>query len=243
MKLLKPLLYALLVLSMTTQTACSQSFMGKTVEDAFPDPAVVSLIKASERGDDAEVKQLLTQGVNIDSKGYKGFTPVFWAMSVKDYKAMQLLLENGADPNLPMDDKELTLVHIAAGARSTEILALVLDHGGNPNLLVDEEYGYTPLMRAISQFRDDNIDYLLEHGADINQHNKRNGSAAELAISIGRYDLALKLLHQGYDLNLIDLAESAEIRQVSAKGEPNKQKVIQFLKNKLGSEYPKMPKN
>lgn len=243
MKILKPILYALLVIIMMTQTACSESFMGKTVEEAFSDPAVVSLIQAAERGDKVKLKQLLEQGVDINARGFQGFTPALWAMAVEDYKALQLLLENGADPNLVMDNKNLTLIHVAAGARSTEVLALVLDHGGDPNLLIDKEFGYTPLMSAISEFQDDNVDYLLVHGADINQHNARNNSAAELAISIGRYDWALKFLQLGYNFNLPNLAMGAEISQVSAEGEPDRQKVITFLKEKLGSDYPKIPAN
>lgn len=228
---------------MMTQAACSQSFMGKTVEETFSDPAVVSLIQAAERGDEVKLKQLLEQGVDINARGFQGVTPAFWAMLVEDDKALQLLLENGADPNLVMDNKILTLVHVAAGARSTEILALVLDHGGNPNLLIDEEFGDTPLMIAISEFRYDNVEYLLAHGAEINQHNNRNGSAAEVAISIGRYDWALKFLQLGYDFDLPGLAAAAEVRHVSANAEPDRQKVISFLKEKLGSDYPKIPEN
>lgn len=242
MKIWKLLILVLMALIMTTQMACSESFMGKSAEDVFHDPKAVQLIHAAESSEDSRIKQLLAEGANINAKGENGMTPSLWMLSIKDYDGLRLLLENGADPNAMMDDSELSLVHIAAATRPTEVLALILKHGGNPNLTFKMNDD-TPLMAAIWQFRFDNADYLIKHGADINQHTTNGLNAPGTAITIGQYDYALKLLKLGYNNNLVDLAKDAEIRQVSAEGEPDRQKVITFLKNKLGPAYPKMPTN
>lgn len=241
MKFWKLLVFVLMALMMTTQMACSESFMGKSAEDVFQDPNAVQLIRAAESGKNSQIKQLLADGANINAKGEHGMTPSLWMLSIKNYDGLRLLLENGADPNAMMDDSELSLVHIAAATRPTEVLALILKHGGNPNLAfkIDDD---TPLMAAIWQFRFDNADYLIAHGADINHHTKNGSNAPGTAIAIGRYDYALKLLKLGYNNDLVDLAKDAEVRISDMKQE--RQEVIEFLKEKLGSDYPnKNPEN
>lgn len=242
MKSKKILFIILLVLLMTTKTACSNTFMGKTAKETFSDPDLVRLIDAADEGDAVELKALIQQGVDINGRGDHGMTPALWALSVRDNDALKLLLTNGANPNAFLDNGELSIVHIAAGARPIETLTLVLDSGGDPNLVINEDSN-TPLMDAIAQFRFDNADLLIARGANINQHTSNGNNAPSLALTLGNYDYALKLLELGYNNDLVDLAKDAQIRQVSEDRELAKQKVIAFLKKQLGDEYPQLPQN
>lgn len=215
------------------QVACAEpKFMDKRVDEVFADPRVVDLVEAAERGDAKGVKAARQAGGDINARGFMDMTPVHWALATKQYDALRVLLEQGADPNQPMEDN-WTPTWIAAGAAPPGVLALVLKHGGNPNM-VDESLADTPLMHAVSEFRFDNADLLLAYGVDINGHNNIQkdfpaDSAATVAIAMGRYDYALKLLERGYSYNLDDLAKTAEIRQVSSNMEPARQAVIRLI--------------
>ncbi|KAL6900434.1 hypothetical protein GGI43DRAFT_48948 [Trichoderma evansii] len=55
------------------------------------------LALAAGRGDEATVKQLLENGVNIDSKDKEGFTPLMFAIEENHENVVQMLLEKGAD--------------------------------------------------------------------------------------------------------------------------------------------------
>lgn len=48
-------------------------------EDFFTDPGVISLCRAIEKRDVAEIERVVKSGVNINTKGRGNMTPLFWA--------------------------------------------------------------------------------------------------------------------------------------------------------------------
>ncbi|MBZ8182457.1 ankyrin repeat domain-containing protein [Oscillatoria salina] len=87
--------------------------------------------------------------INIHTKGVwneKGFTPLIIAVQEKETQIAKLLLEAGANPNLPEEDTGGTPLIYAAKTGSLEIINLLLKFGANPN--IRDSYNENALMKA-----------------------------------------------------------------------------------------------
>ena len=81
-------------------------------------------------------------------------------------KAIKLLIKRGADVNMA-DYQKQTPLHYAAGIpeeMTTEPLQYLLTHGAKPNQL--NTYGQNPLFIAYAAKNPNNVNTLLEYGAD-----------------------------------------------------------------------------
>ena len=93
----------------------------------------------------------------------------------------EFLLENGADPNFlsniwdetPNDGEAyLPLSTVCNGKYNTKFIKLLIDHGAN----VNDDRAILPICEAASSNDKQKIEYLLEHGADINKFNHNKGN-------------------------------------------------------------------
>jgi len=89
------------------------------------------LLDATERGDIDEVRKLLDEGANPNSKGYFRSTPLHNATKRENREVVQLLLEKRADPNAE-DHRKWIPLHYAAVAGYDEIVQLLLDRDNIP---------------------------------------------------------------------------------------------------------------
>lgn len=170
-----------------------------SLETMFPDPQVRALAKASGKGDLNKIEALVQQGVDVDARGFRNATPLFWAMRESNIKGFKKLLEFGADPNVVFDDGG-TVMHWAVQHKSESFLKAALKHGGNPNLKAGQD-NETPLFDAIGE-QSDKLDILLEAGADVNVQERYGFTPVLLAASRGRFDLVYKLLNHGADYRI-----------------------------------------
>lgn len=176
---------------------------GKSAQDAFKDEGVVKLLKAVIHSDSSEAKRLIAGGVNVNAIGEGGITPLLWVELNRNVNAMQLLLDQGADPNkyVPGEIGEISFgppVWMAAGAGQKKILQILLDHGGDPNLGIG---GKSPMMMAISESHLDSAELLLQHGADIN-YSSGPMSALFTAMVHAQFADAIWVLKHGYTHDL-----------------------------------------
>lgn len=208
---------------------------GKTARESFDDPNVVALVEAAIDGDDDEVMALHKRGVDVNTPGFQGLTPLMWALAAKNKKGMQALLTAGADPNykLPSGDSPMNV----AGSPHHDLLELLLRNKGNPNLI--GKGGMPLLYIAVKYEQWDNVLILLKFGADINGHSQYGDSAATASATSAWFDKVAYLLEHGYNFDLVDLSKYVEIRRVTPTSEQHhwKQKVIEMLKAR-GVEYP-----
>ena len=198
----KPAQYLTLILILVLSVSCTTTVARKGVEHYFPDPNVVSLIKAAENGNEAAIKSLVDAGANINSVSKDGFTPLIWTFLSHNNAGVTALLKNGADPNLVTleDDSALTL---AAGSKDLKTLEILLKFGGDPNAY--GQRGDTALLLAIHRRRWDHMRALLKHGADINKmdiHN--NNTPAMAAAGMGQYEQVYYMLENGADHTIVD---------------------------------------
>ncbi|MFC0427319.1 ankyrin repeat domain-containing protein [Chryseobacterium scophthalmum] len=127
----------------------------------------------------------------------KGYTLLMYASIVENLPAMEILLKNGADPNLvvPNEGLGLPLSH-AVAINNYEMVKLLFKYKANPN----PELGNSPLCSAMflgnEQTERKMIDFLLEHGADIN-HTSYLGENIMEAAARNDFETAEYFLEKG----------------------------------------------
>ena len=115
---------------------------------------------------------------------------------------MRRYLEQGADPNAPIDHWGRTAVHAAAAGglpNHTRGLSLLLEAGGN--CCLQDRQGNTPLHDAVTKKSLLRVRLLLNVGADPNQANARGDTSLHFSAKLRNFAIAEALLKAGADPN------------------------------------------
>jgi ankyrin repeat protein len=136
------------------------------------------------------VEVMLASGSDANAKNGEGTTALFQAIQANRVDLMTVLLDNGANPNLPgpkhplwpstykpkalqlllargADHKKTPgVMELASSLKKLESVKILVEAGVSPNVRKDGVY--TPLCSAIRDNSADIVAYLLEHGADCN---------------------------------------------------------------------------
>ena len=113
----------------------------------------------------------------------------------------KLLLDHGAEVNMPADSFESPLTLAACGGH-VELAMLLIERGANLEEVNDE--GYTPLMEASREGHEEMVALLLSQGADINaQTEETQETALTLACCGGFLEVRAFIcsLSEGFSLN------------------------------------------
>lgn len=215
---------------------------GMAAHEAFSDERVARLVNATSSGDLEEADRQIKAGADVNAIGKDGISPLLFVLINRQLNGVEYLLKAGANPNYKATLRDGSAMYLAAGGNWPEVLELLLKYGGDPNL---RAYSNEPLLIiAVSQFRRENIDLLLRYGADINIHiggnySNADDTAADVAMALGRFDLAAYLLERGLNYNIQRMAASAVISKVHPdSGQQRwKDKVIEMLKER-GACFP-----
>ena len=118
----------------------------------------------------SKFKKILSSGMlDVNSTGgpYHGTiyaaTPLVQAAINGDKVLVEILLQNGAEPNQSCGDGR-TPLHVAAARDHKDVIEILLDQGGDPDT-VDGD-GNTPLYDAASWGHKGVVELLLNRGAD-----------------------------------------------------------------------------
>ena len=129
--------------------------------------ATGGLSEAAYNGNLARARILVSQGAEVNRYDRWGWTPLIWAVYYRHDAVARLLLENGANVNLPTVREYGTV------------------RKGSTPLIVAAYYGYAGTVRL-----------LLEHGADPGKINEYGFSAYHYAEQYG-HDETMRLLKPG----------------------------------------------
>ena len=133
----------------------------------------------------------IKEGISVNSRNYRGGTPLMIASKRGHFKIVQTLLESGADPNLGMYDHYTTALHTAAQEGYNEIIKLLLKCGANVNITTSN--GETPLMSAAIHGQSSTVELLIKNGADIRIKAKNGKTAYDFAKKYGQENINILL--------------------------------------------------
>ncbi|MGC6366879.1 MAG: ankyrin repeat domain-containing protein [Candidatus Marinamargulisbacteria bacterium] len=125
----------------------------------FPNIAKTPLHIAAEEGNLNIVQVLIKSGGDVNAKDQYGETPLHKAAR-NDHNVSKTLIAAGADVNAKDDFDSLPLHY----AQTPEMINILADE--NTVNEYDDE-GRTPLSKAIASSKPDNVQALINHGADL----------------------------------------------------------------------------
>jgi ankyrin repeat protein len=154
------------------------------------------------------VKQLLARGANVnavltaplpgrsgmdsgDTTLGAGTTPLMRAARAGDADVMRLLLAKGADINLTTKDGNTALMFAAGvgyrdkntrGSESDALEALKISLEAGMDLRQSNNRGETALHGAASRGADTIVQFLVDHGADLNAKTKQGHTSLDIAL-------------------------------------------------------------
>lgn len=111
---------------------------------------------------DKALKVLIDHAADVNMASDDTWTPLQYAVIMKQYNAVEILLDAGADPNVAYKEKPAPL---CSALEQPKIARLLLDKGANPN--VGFSRGFTPLTYAACFGHQHAVEVLLDYGATV----------------------------------------------------------------------------
>uniref|UniRef100_M4AJ49 Ankyrin repeat, SAM and basic leucine zipper domain containing 1 n=1 Tax=Xiphophorus maculatus TaxID=8083 RepID=M4AJ49_XIPMA len=158
------------------------------------------LKKAISEGDTDTVKQLLNNGLDVETRLGFGWTPLMYAVSVANCNLARLLLDRGASANFSKDCWTVLMASCTASSSEDKIahcIELLLSRSADPNMV--DRSQMTCLMLAARDGLCKVINLLVSHGAEINVQDSKGYTALSIAVQYGKEQAVLKLLQLGAD--------------------------------------------
>lgn len=149
-----------------------------------------ALICASIRGKRDMIILLLKEGIDIDAKGYRGKTPLIFAIDEKQIPTARLLIRRGAREDKSDEDGRSPLF-IAAEQGLDVVVKEILKK--TKNLDVQNAEGETALSVAAAKGHENVVKLLLDSKADRDLANKFGDTPLDLAVE-GHHEKIVEML-------------------------------------------------
>jgi len=161
--------------------------------------ADLRLVEAARNQDQAAVRSLLREGVDVNAAQADGATALAWAAHRDDLETADLLLGAKADVNAA-NEYGATPLSLACANGNAAMVEKLLNAGANPNVSLLS--GETALMTAVHTGSLAVVDLLLAHNADVNRKEPQRGQTALMwAVAEKHPDITRALVEHGADLH------------------------------------------
>lgn len=214
---------ALMALSLAA-LACVQACSEEALE---PLMRKTPLHEAAEAGKDlAEIRQLIEDGADVNSRDFGDRTPLHYAAHFNpEPSIVEALIEAGADVNAMDDFGATPLAYAMMGVEmygaavgreepSIPVIEALLAAGADANAHGDDFYGMPPIHHAVSSGKPDIVEMLIAAGADVNAYDGYYGMAPlhSAAMSSEEPGIVRALLAAGADVDAESKEPSAELQ-------------------------------
>jgi ankyrin repeat protein len=160
------------------------------------------LLTAVKSGNDAAVRAVLRQRVDVNAREADGTTALHWAARAGDVPTVRLLVGAGADPNA-VNRYGASALSLAARAGNAGVLEVLLKAGASlrtADAALAE--GQTTLMLAARTGTVEAVQMLVAHGEDVNAAEHRTGTTAVMWAALDDRAAAVRALAAaGADVN------------------------------------------
>ncbi|CAF1008766.1 unnamed protein product [Rotaria sp. Silwood1] len=205
----------------------NQSPKGQVARDLHIENQTPLLI-ACMRNHESIIRYLIESGgANVNVTSERGSSPFLAICQHNNVELARLLIRHGAKHDVEaknLYDGKINGLIVAAESGSFDILRLLVDAGLDVNYKIagkGETAGRTPLFCACAKGFQDIVEYLIDHGADVNGTESSGLSCLHIAAAMGHADTVRILCEHGanvdqqfrfeeQDVTAYDLAESQQ---------------------------------
>jgi len=166
-----------------------------------------------------KVKELISQGADVNLRDSRGNTPLLQAIIIRKLSFIEPLIAAGADVNVKARNGAMPL-HRIANSGQTEIAELLIKNGANVDAR-EERWGSTPLLAAAVSGRKDMVELLLKKGADIESPDGNGLSPLHLTAGYGNkvhMNVIQLLIKKGADINSRGYGDATPFQTAVAVG-------------------------
>lgn len=167
------------------------------LSDVFPDSSERSLARAVINGNVEAVRRAVDRSKDINFQGLYGVTLLWLAVQNNHVDIVKILLDNGADPDVPVEG--MSSIVGRAAEQYPEILAMLLSAGASTEVRSGSFGKWAPIHFAATRKQSDSLELVVEAGADLNAKTEAGGTALSIAALFGRLDNVIYLLEAGAD--------------------------------------------
>ena len=147
----------------------------------FKDSQVRKLCKYIQRGNTKKIDKLLTEGVDVNSKGLGNITPLLWLGLYKRktknrLRSLEFLLKKGADPFVQYSEKnDYNFIQIASAVHFPDYLQIFLEAYKPTPKEIDDNTSYSVFTTAIFYDRFAQFKMLIDYGINVNRKGENSG--------------------------------------------------------------------
>lgn len=186
-----------------------------------PDKPSISLYMALQRGDIAQIERHIYWGTDLNQPTPDGDMPLHEAARAGRLVVVKLLLDNNADINA-RDARNHTPLYEALMSGRTQIARLLVKRGAefDPDRMLEQVVRNQVTDRDV-------IEFLTQHGADINHVTENGDTPLHLAVKLGNRVLSKHLIANGADVNAGDAAGHSPLWYASRR---RNEDIVKLLK-------------
>jgi uncharacterized protein len=144
-------------------------------------PQINILTSAVDEDNLCQVKEIITNGVDINDHDADGLTALIMASAKSRLSILKELLVLGANPNVRDDDGKTALMYAVGESNDRIDICLNLIQAGT-NINAQDNYGKTALMEAANIGSLSSVKLLIKMNADINIKDMEGKSALNYAL-------------------------------------------------------------
>ncbi|KAJ5613660.1 C2H2 type zinc finger domain protein [Penicillium herquei] len=180
----------------------------------------VNLLEASEQGDSLGVDQLLQQGADPNVTDKKGDTPLYYAARNGHETVARLLIANGADMDIPCRDSITPFWEAVYSAfkfsKRDSLARFLLKESLSKNYESRDQQAC--LIRAVCDGEVEEVNSLLQRGADPDLRDRWNVTPLFWAAFYGQSAVVELLIERNVDVNAANSDNRTPLFQASIRG-------------------------